>query len=376
MVINGYHVLKFSQVCTGARVSSTGQPDQTTPNKPSVWRWLSLFLIIGGLVLMGVGGWLYYQQYLVAIQPPPARIVQLTIEELEATFTAEAMAVAATPTAATTSTPAGDEPPPASTRRPALSEQSDTLNPTAMANPGEATPPPGTSTGDTAGTPVPDDENRQSMDEHRLRVLDELFQADYDKHGDLIVPAGHPDAEDGDDKGISSTVVTPEAGRMLTRIVADTIEMNADVVPVGWETVEVDGNPVSMWEVADNAAGWHHNSGLPGESGNIVLSAHHNTKGEVFRYIVDLQPGDTISLYNESGEAFDYIVDDKFIVKDKGEPQEIQRANARWVGTFDDERLTLVTCWPYTNNTHRVIVIARPPSPEAQSDIQEMQVTE
>jgi sortase (surface protein transpeptidase) len=22
--------------------------------------------------------------------------------------------------------------------------------------------------------------------------------------------------------------------------------------------------------------------------------------------------------------------------------------------------LTLVTCWPYTNNTHRVIVIAKP----------------
>lgn len=25
-----------------------------------------------------------------------------------------------------------------------------------------------------------------------------------------------------------------------------------------------------------------------------------------------------------------------------------------------DERLTFVTCWPYTNNTHRVIVVAEP----------------
>ena len=28
----------------------------------------------------------------------------------------------------------------------------------------------------------------------------------------------------------------------------------------------------------------------------------------------------------------------------------------------DDVRVTLVTCWPYTNNTHRVIVVAKPAS--------------
>jgi LPXTG-site transpeptidase (sortase) family protein len=38
----------------------------------------------------------------------------------------------------------------------------------------------------------------------------------------------------------------------------------------------------------------------------------------------------------------------------------VRQANARWIGPFNDERLTLVTCWPYTNNTHRVIVVAKP----------------
>ena len=27
-----------------------------------------------------------------------------------------------------------------------------------------------------------------------------------------------------------------------------------------------------------------------------------------------------------------------------------------------DDRLTLVSCWPYTSNTHRVIVVAKPAS--------------
>ncbi len=119
------------------------------------------------------------------------------------------------------------------------------------------------------------------------------------------------------------------------------------------------GQPVNVWIVADYAAGWHQNSLLPGQGGNIVLSGHHNIKGEVFRYIVDLEPGAIISLY-QADQRYDYAVADKFIVKDKGEPEAVRRENAKWIGPFNDERLTLITCWPYTNNTHRVIVIAKP----------------
>ncbi|PKO21803.1 MAG: hypothetical protein CVU38_12900, partial [Chloroflexi bacterium HGW-Chloroflexi-1] len=54
---------------------------------------------------------------------------------------------------------------------------------------------------------------------------------------------------------------------------------------------------VSEWDVASYAAGWHKNSARPGEIGNVVLSGHHNIEGEVFRYVVDLEPGDKITLY-------------------------------------------------------------------------------
>jgi len=141
--------------------------------------------------------------------------------------------------------------------------------------------------------------------------------------------------------------------------VAESIDMDVPVVEVGWQEVVHNGQTVNIWNVADYAAGWHKNSMLPGQGGNIVLSGHHNIKGEVFRYIVELEPGAIISLYMD-GQRYDYAVADKFIVKDKGEPDEVRRANARWIGPFNEERVTLVTCWPYTNNTHRVIVIAKP----------------
>jgi len=95
------------------------------------------------------------------------------------------------------------------------------------------------------------------------------------------------------------------------------------------------------------------------EGGNIVLSGHHNIKGEVFRDIVELEVGETVSVFFDD-QQYNYAVNDKFIVKDKGEPDSVRQANAKWIGPFNEERLTLVTCWPYNNNTHRVIVIAKP----------------
>jgi sortase A len=123
--------------------------------------------------------------------------------------------------------------------------------------------------------------------------------------------------------------------------------------------VQTAKGPVAEWEVASFAAGWHINSARPGQTGNVVLSGHHNIEGEVFRYVVDLKVGDPIVL-TAGGKDFRYKVVDMFILPDKYVSAAKREENARWIGDFGDERLTLVTCWPYTNNTHRVIVIAKP----------------
>ena len=153
----------------------------------------------------------------------------------------------------------------------------------------------------------------------------------------------------------------PAAGKSgpPSRIVLESVGIDTPVVPVGWSVVEQNGRQYSVWDVADYAGGWHDTSALPGQPGNTVLSGHHNIKGEVFRYLVDVQEGDEVDVY--VGDAvFRYYVQQKLIVKEKGEPVEVRRQNAQWIAPTEDTRLTLVTCWPYTNNTHRVIVVARP----------------
>jgi sortase A len=155
------------------------------------------------------------------------------------------------------------------------------------------------------------------------------------------------------------TPARPPANSPPTRIVIPKIDLDSNVVEVGWTVENRDGQLVSVWYVADYAAGFHSGSAYPGHVGNTILSGHHNIKGEVFRYIVDLEPGDEVILY--VGEMpYRYAVEERLILPDKYVSAEQKRENGRWIRSFPDERLTLVTCWPYTNNTHRVIVIAKP----------------
>lgn len=150
-----------------------------------------------------------------------------------------------------------------------------------------------------------------------------------------------------------------EAMQTPTRLVIPAVGIDSSVIPVGWDVVEQNGRQYSIWQVANYAVGWHKTSAKLGEAGNTVLAGHHNINGEVFRDLVNVEVGDTITLYTEN-KAYTYTIELKTIVKEKGEPLEVRQKNAEWIAPTTDERITMVTCWPYTNNTHRVIVVAKP----------------
>jgi sortase A len=129
---------------------------------------------------------------------------------------------------------------------------------------------------------------------------------------------------------------------------------------VDLEQIEYEGRPFFQWQVPySREAGWHSDSARLGEAGNIVLNGHHNIYGEVFRYLVDLEIGDEIVLYGED-EAYTYTVQQQVLLPEYGESVEVRLANAAWMEPTTEPRLTLVTCWPYTGNTHRLIVVAVP----------------
>jgi len=157
----------------------------------------------------------------------------------------------------------------------------------------------------------------------------------------------------------TATATPVAAASPPNRIVIPSIEVDAPVVEVGWVVVERDGQLTTEWEVADYAAGFHKGSAYPGNPGNTVLSGHNNIRGKVFRYLSDMSVDDEIILYVDD-RNYHYYVESVDILPERYASAAQRTENARLIGYFPDVRLTLVTCWPYTSNTHRVVVIAKP----------------
>lgn len=150
------------------------------------------------------------------------------------------------------------------------------------------------------------------------------------------------------------------------RMAVPAIGLDIPVVEVAWVVEERNGIRTSAWETASYAAGHHVGSANPGEPGNVVLSGHHNVEGEVFREVSSigepgarLRVGDEVVLYRADGLAFVYRIVEWHRFREAGTSAEERLAHARFLEPTSEPILTLVTCWPYVSNTHRVVVVAK-----------------
>lgn len=147
-----------------------------------------------------------------------------------------------------------------------------------------------------------------------------------------------------------------------TRIKIPAIGLDAPIVEVGYDVVEIEGVRVIQWQVADYAAGHHSTSADPGEGGNIVISGHDDWRGEVFRDLEHVALGDRIVLETDEGEHA-YAVVEIVYRREAGVPIATRIATGQYFAPMPEERVTLVTCWPYGVDDHRLIVIAKPAQP-------------
>jgi LPXTG-site transpeptidase (sortase) family protein len=152
-----------------------------------------------------------------------------------------------------------------------------------------------------------------------------------------------------------------DAKRILpSRLVIPSIKVDTPVVELGWKTSKTaSGSIFSEWDVADYAAGWHKNSSVPGEQGNVVMSGHNNILGSVFRELDQLKQGDKLEVF-AGGTEYTYAVDEVLILPEKHASDQQRKTNVKYIQETTDDRLTLVSCWPRDDNTHRIVVIARP----------------
>jgi LPXTG-site transpeptidase (sortase) family protein len=152
----------------------------------------------------------------------------------------------------------------------------------------------------------------------------------------------------------------PTPGEIPVRLIIPSINLDAPVLLSEADTLKIRGEEYLSWRPPDlYAAGWHNTSALLGEPGNTVLSGHHNIYGEVFRNLIDVEVGDAVVVLGPT-EMYLYVVANKMLVPEKYEQIDTRMENARWILGTDDERLTLITCWPYETNTHRLILVASP----------------
>jgi sortase A len=135
------------------------------------------------------------------------------------------------------------------------------------------------------------------------------------------------------------------------------------VEPMGWRTVEDAAGRRSVWEVPDFAAGHHIDSAYPGEAGNVVLSGHNNIGGAVFAPLavigepgIPLGLGDAIILEDTQGRQFVYTLTGWRRFPEANASVALRQENASYLLPTDTPQITLITCWPLDNNTHRVII--------------------
>lgn len=148
------------------------------------------------------------------------------------------------------------------------------------------------------------------------------------------------------------------------RIIIPALAIDAPVREVQLERVEEDGQTLFRWQVPNEyAAGWHNDSAPLGRRGNTVLNGHHNIHDAIFGDLVELERGADIYLEDVDGNRYHYQIAEKHLFPERDEGIAVRRGNASWMERKPDERITIVTCWPRTDNTHRLIVIASPATP-------------
>jgi sortase A len=112
--------------------------------------------------------------------------------------------------------------------------------------------------------------------------------------------------------------------------------------------ISVDAQIVAgdTWEQLKKGVGHHIGSANPGERGNLVLSAHNDVFGEIFRYLDQLKPGDEIVIY-AGAQRYRYTVSEQRLVK----PTQVEV-----MAPTNEPTVTLISCYPYLVNNQRIVV--------------------
>jgi|AMZC01.1.fsa_nt_AMZC01002206.1_10 sortase A len=177
---------------------------------------------------------------------------------------------------------------------------------------------------------------------------------------DYVLPGGHysPDVTGGEGAFNLEELpasIRPVAMAQLTAPRAERVTpqpSNPVRIVINTPRVQVDASIYGGddWYSLQKGVGHFLGSANPGESGNMVLTAHNDIYGEIFRDIQYLEPGDEIRVQANDGRWYTYVVFDKEVVAPT-EVRVLERGN--------EPIVTLITCHPYRVDNMRMVVFGK-----------------
>jgi sortase A len=169
----------------------------------------------------------------------------------------------------------------------------------------------------------------------------------------VVLPSGHtPPTSEGGARPNEAEI--PEHLRPLVQSLANlpiptpgpeqAVRIQIPAIGVDAPVVQGDG-----WEQLKKGVGQHIPSADPGKAGNLILSAHNDVFGEIFRDLDQLKPGDPVVVFTNQ-RSYTYIVVQTQIV----EPTAVDV-----MAPTQEPTLTLISCYPYLVDNQRIVVTAR-----------------
>jgi sortase A len=119
------------------------------------------------------------------------------------------------------------------------------------------------------------------------------------------------------------------------------IRIQIPAIKVDAPVVQGDG-----WDQLRKGVGQNVGSSNPGKSGNVVLSAHNDVFGEIFKDLDKLKNGDQIILFTVTRQ-YTYTIQKSLIV----EPTFVEVMQETI-----DPTVTLISCYPYLVDKQRIVV--------------------
>jgi len=169
----------------------------------------------------------------------------------------------------------------------------------------------------------------------------------------VVLPSGHtpPDAQGNTRPNVDEIpahlqpMVQSLANLPVPTAAPDqAIRIQIPAINIDAPVVQGDG-----WEQLKKGVGQNVGSANPGQTGNIILSAHNDVYGELFRYLDKLAPGDQVVLYTQQRQ-YVYVVDRTAVV----EPTAVEV-----MASTGSPTVTLISCYPYLVDKQRIVVFAR-----------------